>query len=270
MLFALAVVCSCSNPSINTEANKTETTKAQVVESEDSVVFKSVETLSAEIDKVAMKQVGRFIEDRSIKSTIDYYHSGYEVERWSDKMWGRCCTEVDMQFPEWLGYDVSVSHEGSKYPFENALDADYNTAFVFEEKDNITITVKFSNDEDFWKGLFNRPLEEFISKEDTIMSKFQISLINGFSKSEKTFKENARVKEVELWLNGEHMCNVILLDKPDIQMITSNFPFFMDDKVELKPISIYAGSKYDDICISEIQGSLGYSCHPMIGKVDLY
>lgn len=108
------------------------------------------------------------------------------------------------------------------------------------------------------------PANSIVKATDTIVNPFRISLINGYTKSQKTFDENARVKEVELWLNGEHMCNVELQDVPDVQVIEGNFPFFKDDLVEIKPVAFYEGTKYDDVCISEMQQFLAYIIHPDI------
>ncbi|GEM_PF-6292801 len=275
LLFALHLgflfACSEEAPKVeNTPSPSTQSTAASAIQSSDSVVTMAVERYVAEIDEVAMKQVGLFDESASIKTIIQYYHSSHDVERWSDKMWGRCCTEADMSFVEWLSFDVSVDKQGSAYPFKNALDANYNSTFVFEKEDSITIAIKFYNDSEFWEANYQKSLDKFIAKEDTIMRNFQVSIINGFSKSEKAYYNNARIKEVELWLNGAHMCNIELLDKPDIQMLTGNFPFFKNDLVEIKPIAYFPGKFYDDICISEIQRSLSYSCHEKLNRINLY
>lgn len=224
-----------------------------------------VETFMAEIDKQAMDEIIDYSDVDGL-STIEIYNQPIqEVEKWTDKFWGRCCTEADMTFSEYISYGLSVSKEGKEYPFEYALDEYYNTAYVFEEKDEIVISVKF-NDEIYMYDDGETRVIDAISAKDTLITPFRISIINGYVKSEKTFKENGRIKEVELWLNGEHRCNCVLQDVPDPQVIKGNFPFFKNDHVEIKPISFYPGSKYDDICISALQRNLGAITHPDINK----
>lgn len=94
-----------------------------------------VETLKSRIDLEAMNQIGDFSGSYAF-STIDIYNGGEDVvERWSEKMWGRCCTEADLQFEETLWYKLSCNQQGEKYPFSNATDIAYNSAFVFKAED---------------------------------------------------------------------------------------------------------------------------------------
>ena len=50
-------------------------------------------------------------------------------------------------------------------------------------------------------------------------------------------------------------------------MIEGNFPLFVGDLIEFKPIDYYTeGSIYDDVCITALQVNLGYSCHPSVDE----
>lgn len=259
----LLLVCSCSGEGEPEGVEITDSTQATIEDTTDAIPAVNVPELQAVVDEEAMNQVGQYTET-SFSSSFELYHSGHDiVERWTDKLWGRCCTEADMSLCEYMRYEVSTSSEGSKYPWENALTSEdaYNTAYVFKPEDNIEIKVKMDLRDDQYLGSWgDKGTLSSIIDSDTVMSKFQFSLINGYVKSEKTFKENGRIEWVELWLNGTHQCNVKLLDTPEIQMIEGNFPFFKDDVVIIKPITYYKGTKYDDICLSTVQTSLGYSC----------
>lgn len=242
------------DPEINHETERSEE-RDRIVDYNETV---------AVVDTQAMNQVTNYL-DLAENATIweKYDQSENEYDNWCDKLWGRCCTEADMRFTEKLFYNISTSHDYKAYPFENAFDGFYNTAYVFEAKDSIVITIQLDNNSDYVLGFNKTPFEK-LSKTDRIHDRFKISLINGYTKSEKTFKENARMKKAELWLNGLHRCNVKFLDTPEIQMIEANFPFFKFDEVKLIPYEFYKGTKYDDVCISAIQGNLGYGANPAL------
>ena len=248
------------------EVSNNDETEESTTNPEDTLITEElpiVPEFTAVVDKEAMDQVGQYVEG-DYNSAFELYHSEGEIEgKWTDKLWGRCCTEADLSLCEVMSFNVEASSEGSKYPWSNATSSEdaYNTTYVYKVDDDLEITVSLDLRDDQWLGPWEEhgPLSKIIG-DDTIMSRFQFSLINGYVKSEKTFKENARVEWVELWLNGELKCLVKLLDTPEIQMIEGNFPFMKDDEVTIVPVSTYAGSKYDDICISSVQTSLGYSC----------
>src|SRR5690606_22301988 len=97
----------------------------------------TVPEFEAVVDKEAMGQIAQFSE-KQYSNAIDLYHSGEEIEStWSDKLWGRCCTEADLNLCEVMSFNLTTSAEGAKYPFSNAIDSQdgYNTAYVFDEKD---------------------------------------------------------------------------------------------------------------------------------------
>ncbi|MEO9534184.1 MAG: hypothetical protein ABJG68_04245 [Crocinitomicaceae bacterium] len=219
------------------------------------------ETLAI-IDTQAMNQVTAYLASSAELSVWQKYdQTEDEYANWCDKLWGRCCTEADMRFTERLSYQITTSHDYKAYPFENALDPYYNTAYVFEAKDSIELKVCLDKNENYVLG-FNKAPYEKLSSKDRIHDRFQISIINGYTKTEKTFYENARIKKVELWHNGKHKCNAVILDSPEIQIIKGTFAFHKLDEVRIVPIEYYKGSKYDDVCISAIQLSLGYGANP--------
>ena len=196
-----------------------------------------------------------------------YDQSIDEVEAWTDKLWGRCCTEADMRFTEFLGFNIDVSKDNDQYPLTNATDNLFSTAFVFDKSPQAFFTITFNGKSNMYGRLKNQTGNDLIQETDTIQSSFALSIVNGYAKSEKTFSENARIKTVELWLNGVHMCNTVLIDSPKIQIINGNFSFFKNDVVEIVPVDFYPGSKYEDVCISAFQLSLGYGAHKELDKL---
>lgn len=225
----------------------------------------------ARIDREAINQLGLYEEHPEKMSIYELYDQSLdEVDSWTDKLWGRCCTEADMRFSEFLGFEISCDNSSKSYPFSNALDNLFATTFAFKEKENINMSVSFKADNDMYGRLKNKTIDDLIKEKDTIQRFFQISIVNGYAKSAETFTENGRIKEVELWLNGEHKCNCILLDTVAIQIIQGNFPFFKNDTIQIVPVTYYPGEKYDDVCISAIQRNLGYGANPSLDKLNKY
>ena len=91
-------------------------------------------------------------------------------------------------------------------------------------------------------------------------------MVNGYVKSEKTFTENGRVKAINVFMDNVFIDTVKLLDTPLIQEFKVNAVFTKDSSVKLVPVSYYRGSKYADVCISEIQSSLTHITHPSLNK----
>lgn len=257
-------IVACDDQNAIEEAAAEQQASADSLKTDNEI---KVPTFQATVDTVAMAQFTEYRENVAELSIWQKYDQSIgEYMVWSDKLWGRCCTEADMRFTEFCSYDVTTSHDYEAYPFQNALDDNLSTCYVFELKDSIAIKVKFNNDAAvYYDG--TRTVSDYIDEDMFVHRKFQMSWVNGYTKSQKTWEENARVKEVELWLNGEHKCNVTLLDQPEVQIIQGNFKFYKNDVVEIKPVSVYPGTQYDDICISAIQTSLGYGANPELDKL---
>lgn len=224
--------------------------------------------LKAEIDTEALLHVGEYQDRKNEKSIYELYDQSLdEVEAWTDKLWGRCCTEADMRFTEFLGFNLEVSKDHSQYPFKNATDNLFATAFVMDQNTRTTLSITFDGESDMYGRLKNQTGNDLIKNTDTIQSHFEFSIVNGYAKSESAFNANARIKTVELWLNGNHMCNCRLIDTPKIQIIKGNFSFFKNDQVDIVPIEFYPGENYEDVCISAVQLSLGYSANKELDKL---
>lgn len=79
-----------------------------------------------------------------------------------------------------------------------------------------------------------------------------IRVMSGYAKNETVYKSNARPKELEIWL-GDGQEGVFVLQD------SSQWQTFMFDRPINAPIlslyinSVYAGSRYNDCCITEIE-----------------
>lgn len=221
----------------------------------------------ATIDSISLKEIKRYIEDE-LPTIYDYYKKETidPVAIWSDKLFGRCCTEADLNYSELLEFKITANTNNIKYPSTNLSDNTYSTAYVFKENQDAGIVVKLNRDEEAHEYHTKLRIDDVLKVNDTLLSPFRLSLVNGYVKSEKTFKENGRVKELKAFLNNTYQGTVELQDTPLIQEFELNFSFFKNDEVTLIPISFYKGTKYDDICISEIQSSLSQITSPHINK----
>jgi hypothetical protein len=267
ILLSTLVICSCNEPlkdDVNEGHFDTADRSAVIFESDKEKA--QLPKLRAVIDQEALQQVGEFqSENQSLFELYD--QSVDEVEAWTDKMWGRCCTEADMRFTEFLGYTYKVDIDNDSYPFSNAKDPLFSTAFVVNDLGKNAITLEFDCNTNMYGRLGKKKACEVISDSLPIQESFELSLVNGYAKSQKTFDENSRIKEIEIWKNGEHMCNCSLLDTPKIQIIKGNFTFYKNDVIKLVPISVWPGSKYEDVCLSALQMSLGYSANSDLDKL---
>jgi len=95
---------------------------------------------------------------------------------------------------------------------------------------------------------------------------FKLSLVNGYTKSKETFEQNGRVKTMKVFLNKKYSGTILLLDTPLVQEFELAVLFTRNDIITLKPLTFYRGTRYDNICISEIQSNLGTIAYPSINK----
>ena len=99
-----------------------------------------------------------------------------------------------------------------------------------------------------------------------------LEVYNGYQKTPKTWKENSRVKKLKLYINNLPVCFIELEDVMGPQgfdfrdvfaeliddEIVFGYPFFRDvsenesEPVFFEIIEVYKGTKYSDVCISEI------------------
>ena len=85
-------------------------------------------------------------------------------------------------------------------------------------------------------------------------TRIRLRVRNGYQKSKDLFKANARAKDVTLRLLPSKIeRKVTLADKDGWQDVAIDQPAGLVQTVELAVTSVYEGSKYEDLCISDIQ-----------------
>lgn len=78
------------------------------------------------------------------------------------------------------------------------------------------------------------------------------NIVNGYAKSSTVWKNNTRVEELTLYVDGVSVGTFFLEDHMDWQTIYFGEPVVGSEFIfEIE--SVYAGSKYKDACISEIE-----------------
>ena len=151
---------------------------------------------------------------------------------------------------------VKASFETADYPFNHLFDGDTSTAWV--------------------AGKSNSGVGEWIEIELSLNASIfaAIVLINGYTKSEKTYYTNNRIKKIGVELHhneGDYVYNdVVELEDLPYQVIDINTfapmssVIFSSDgypnvkKIRLTILDIYKGTTYDDTCLSELF-ILGYT-----------
>ncbi|WP_164914145.1 NADase-type glycan-binding domain-containing protein [Aquimarina sediminis] len=219
----------------------------------------------ATIDTVSINEIKRYINDE-LPTIFDYYKQELveDYSAWSEKLFGRCCSNADLTFNENLFFKVTSNVENKKYPVTNISDMDYSTAYVFKPNAEVKITIQLNLDKSFLSGKYSN--KKLLNPNEVIMNPIKLSLINGYVKSEVLFYENTRVREVEVYIDDQFIETVVLMDTPLVQELEVDAIFKTNDIITLKPISFYKGTKYDDVCITEIQTNLGKTALPSLNK----
>lgn len=148
----------------------------------------------------------------------------------------------------------SLTSQGNfSYHAKNAADFSYETAWV--------------------EGAKGPGIGEYIeyqfSPESARLE--EVKIANGYVKSEKAWKENARVKKLKLYHNGKPYAILNLKERSEQVFSVGPFGFqyylIDDDKKPTKPwtlrfeiLEVYPGTRYTDTAISEIH-FMGYDEH---------
>lgn len=83
----------------------------------------------------------------------------------------------------------------------------------------------------------------------------QLTVVNGYQKSPTSFKQNSRVKSMNLMVNGTPRGRVLLEDRMGEQIIP--LPVQQGDRIRLTIAEVYPGSKYKDTALTEVWVSCG-------------
>ncbi len=159
-----------------------------------------------------------------------YWYYRYEEETadnydvWSDIMFGRCCTEADLTYAEILNFNITADLENKKYPISHMIDGNFTSAYVFKENEfpkiNITLNFEDGSHSSFVPDAMPNKL---LKDTDTLLYPFRLSLVNGYTKSKKTYEENTRIKEMEAYINSEYQATIRLKDTPFFQAFGFSF-----------------------------------------------
>ena len=141
----------------------------------------------------------------------------------------------------------------SDYSWRFATDGSIKTAWCFKEKDindrNFIIPVNNYAKMKIPTGENGKLLYKIYSDSKFVDT---IEITDGYAKDNETFSANSRPKTIELICkNYTQMIN--LKDSPDMQIFKLLFKIDINKGLYFKIIDFYKGTKYDDICISEIE-----------------
>ncbi len=174
----------------------------------------------------------------SVKSVSDF-------KKWSDEpcYYVGNCTETDG--PGDLTYKLWANRLTKRYPLMNLIDFNLNTAWVCNIGDTLSIQQELDS----------------IDKIDRpkLASQFSnIIITNGYTKSDKLWKQNARIKKVGVLANGKHIKSIELQDTFLPQVIDFDLSLPVGSTVSLVIEEKYKGTKYKDICVSDFVMHNGY------------
>jgi len=225
LLIQMLFLFSCKTETKKQQETAVETyvdTTSEIEIKTDSTLLKPEQQQNtmffAKIDSVSLSEIKQF-ENEKYETIFDYYQKETidEVDIWSDKMFGRCCTEADLSYSELLEFDITANVSNPAYPYSNLSDRTYRTTYAFKENQNVEISIKLSRSNESHSYHTNLTVDEVLQPKDTILTPFKLSLVNGYVKSEETFKQNARIKTIDIFLNNTYKGAVQLMDTPIVQ-----------------------------------------------------
>lgn len=184
---------------------------------------------------------------------------------------GLCATSIqeqmDIESFSWSSFAFPIgdgcvssclsSISGIDYGAKNISDFDIKTAWV----------AKLNPNEDVWlEFCFNdEPNHPFIYA-GTYKFMGMCYICNGYCKSRKLWEANSRVKSMDVYLNENKICTVVLLDtwkfqkidlseffknKRDLKNLNAQYEIQSGDKLSFHIAELYSGSKYTEFAISE-------------------
>ncbi|MSL30631.1 hypothetical protein GKE84_25515 [Escherichia coli] len=125
----------------------------------------------------------------------------------------------------------TLESQGSNtYQAANMLDDNYNTAWATHfTGENITLA--------------------FLMNSNNL---YKMSKSNGYGKTSELFEKNSRAKDIRIYINGKFICDEELSDLWIPHYITFDKEYNNVTEVKIVISSVYKGSKYNDLCISEV------------------
>lgn len=85
-------------------------------------------------------------------------------------------------------------------------------------------------------------------------TKLRLRMQNGYHKSKSLFKKNSRVKSMELKVLPDGPTKTFeVADSMEWQELEMDFDSMTVEGIELKMLEAYGGTKYEDLCISDVE-----------------
>lgn len=180
------------------------------------------------------------------------------VNKTFDNQANRCCFQTDSG-TKYVAYSSSMK---KNYGSDNIIDKNVGTAWaegVYYFYDELDIE-EYEDGIGEWVKIYKLAQAniEFSQYETTIgylkpIHFSGIRIINGYAKSEETYKANNRVKKVEVILT-DGTSYIFDLKDNILDFQTLDFGKEVETRdVTIKILDIYEGNKYNDTCISEVQ-----------------
>lgn len=266
LLISLLVfgVVSCSSSTENQNAQAQTEKKENISQTAPK---SNLPTVKAKLDRTAIKELTEHTKEKGYASIFGYYQyrkgeKDYDV--WTEKMFGRCCTEADLQYSETLGWSITSDIDNPKYPVAQLTDTWFTKAYAFKESQQPKIELRADLESKILHG--SKSHNDILKSKDTIAYPLELSLVNGYTKTVQLYKDNGRVKALNVFHNGQLNCVVELMDTPEIQRFSLDLAFLKEDVVTLQPISFYKGIMYDDVCLTEIQSCVCKSGYKQLNE----
>ena len=151
----------------------------------------------------------------------------------------------DLDYVDKVVASSALKAQGSKnYKASNIFDMDPETAWV--------------------EGVKGHGIGQWIEFKDVSVRQdgiwcevCTISILNGYVKSDKAWRENGRVKRLKVYCNGKPKCILELQNSRSMQHFNVYGLFSKRATIKFEILDVYPGTKYQDTAISEIDFNVG-------------
>ncbi len=222
LILCLLFVSSCS------KIPEMQTNKSLPAKVADSNITNIVKSENVVIDEVPQ------IEPEIYKEVV----TSEDISMWGDG----CSWFCGAPFPRISASSFLPKNESNDYKAENIFDNKLEIAWI---------------DGNSSYGIGEYIEFNFISELDDL-GLTQISLFNGYQKSEKIWKDNSRVAKLLMYVNQKPYAVLHLMDTKQMQTFEFNEAKLEKNKdfiVRLEIVDVYKGDRYSDTAISEIDFS---------------